>query len=237
MSNDLWLLTITAASLGCIHTLIGPDHYLPFVMMSRAGHWSRKKTMLITLACGAGHVLSSIVIGAIGILLGIALHEVELVESVRGEVAAWALISFGFLYMLWGIRRAHIHRPHAHPHLHAGGIVHSHDHEHTRDHAHFHEAVNRSQVTAWALFTIFILGPCEPLIPLLMYPASSISLPGLFWIISVFGIVTIGTMLAAVSLLLRGFRTVPLRPLERYMHALAGGVTMISGLTIQVLGL
>jgi len=33
MSHDLAILTITAASLGLVHTLLGPDHYLPFVVL------------------------------------------------------------------------------------------------------------------------------------------------------------------------------------------------------------
>ena len=35
MNIDLGLLLLTAASIGFIHTLLGPDHYLPFVAMWR----------------------------------------------------------------------------------------------------------------------------------------------------------------------------------------------------------
>jgi len=33
-------LCATAAGVGVIHTLLGPDHYLPFAAMARAGDWS-----------------------------------------------------------------------------------------------------------------------------------------------------------------------------------------------------
>jgi len=33
-SGEITVLLATAASLGFIHTLIGPDHYLPFIVMS-----------------------------------------------------------------------------------------------------------------------------------------------------------------------------------------------------------
>ncbi len=35
MSSEITLLAITAASIGFFHTLFGPDHYLPFIMMSK----------------------------------------------------------------------------------------------------------------------------------------------------------------------------------------------------------
>lgn len=64
-SNDLWFMILTAGSLGFLHTLMGPDHYLPFVMMARAQDWSRKKTAWVTFLCGLGHVGSSLVIGLV----------------------------------------------------------------------------------------------------------------------------------------------------------------------------
>lgn len=235
MTHDLWLLTVTAASVGFIHTLIGPDHYLPFVMMSRAGKWSRAKTTAVTILCGIGHVGSSVLLGAIGIALGVALRHLQIVESVRGEIAAWALFSFGVLYMLWGLRRAWLNKPHTHVHLHNDGTAHEHTHTHHDAHAHPHEA--RSIMTAWALFTVFVLGPCEPLIPILMYPAAQKSAAGLIWVTSVFGIVTIGTMSSMVFLMLKGISFLPAKALERYTHALAGGVIALTGLLIQVFGL
>lgn len=50
--------------------------------------------------------MSSIFIGIIGIALGIAVSRLEIVEGFRGNLAAWALIAFSLVYMVWGIRRA-----------------------------------------------------------------------------------------------------------------------------------
>ena len=36
LSPEMAALTLAAASLGFLHTLLGPDHYLPFVVMARA---------------------------------------------------------------------------------------------------------------------------------------------------------------------------------------------------------
>jgi hypothetical protein len=57
----------TAASIGCIHTLLGLEHYLPFVMISWARKWSGFKTMVVTFLCGIGDVGNSEVIGLIGV--------------------------------------------------------------------------------------------------------------------------------------------------------------------------
>ena len=58
MPPDLALLLLTGASIGVIHTLLGPDHYLPFVALSKARAWTQGRTAAITAACGVGHVLS-----------------------------------------------------------------------------------------------------------------------------------------------------------------------------------
>ncbi len=43
---------------------------------------------MITLLCGLGHIGSSVVLGLIGVALGLAVNKLEIVESVRGNLAA-----------------------------------------------------------------------------------------------------------------------------------------------------
>lgn len=236
MSDSIWLLTGTAAGIGFFHTVIGPDHYLPFIMMGQAQKWSRMKTMVITFLCGIGHVLSSVILGFVGIGLGVALQRLELIESVRGELAAWALITFGLLYALWGVRAALKEKAHVHHHAHDDGTVHTHRHTHVFSGA-AHRRSHHRTMTVWALFTVFALGPCEPLIPLLMFPAAQESSFGIVMVSSVFGIVTIATMMGMVLLVSAGLHRLPLRSIERWTHALAGGIISCSGVAIQFLGL
>ena len=118
MNHELVILIITAISLGFFHTIVGPDHYVPFIVMSHARRWSLVKTTIITIVCGLGHVLSSVLLGCIGIAMGIAVSRLEGVESIRGELAAWLLISFGFTYGVWGLHRAIRTKPHQHGHHH-----------------------------------------------------------------------------------------------------------------------
>ena len=94
MSEATMVLTGAALAIGVVHTLIGPDHYLPFVMMARAQKWALPKTLAVTVVCGLGHVLSSVVLGVVGIAAGVALNRLEAFEGSRGALAAWALIAF-----------------------------------------------------------------------------------------------------------------------------------------------
>ncbi len=208
------VLLFAAISIALIHTATGPDHYLPFIVMAKARKWSLARTSVITILCGLGHVASSIVLGMIGIALGTAVEKLEIFESYRGNLAAWAMIAFGLVYMAWGIRRS------------VKGKSHSHDH-----------TGGKKDITPWVLFTVFVFGPCEPLIPLLMYPAAKHDVFSVIAVSGVFAAVTIGTMLAIVLAVTFGMRFVRLARLERYSHAMAGGTILASGLAIQFLGL
>jgi len=241
ISPEILLLCGTAGAIAFAHTLLGPDHYLPFVALAKARQWSPAKTVRITLLCGAGHIVGSVLLGLIGIYASIQLHALEWVEGVRGDLAAWALVSFGLVYTVWGLRRAWRNRPHTHTHSH-GGERHSHVHTHrAAAHAHVHSRENtddngRSSAT-WAIFIVFVLGPCEPLIPILMFPAAKESLVGLLAVTTVFGLVTLLTMLTVVMVSTWGLRSVRLPGMERFSEAIAGGTITLCGLSIVVLGL
>ncbi len=237
IGKEIWVLAGTAATLGFVHTLIGPDHYLPFIVISRARRWSLSKTLFVSFFCGLGHVLSSVVLGFVGIALGIAVARLEGVESTRGSLAAWLLITFGFAYFVWGLWRALKTRPHAHPHVHPKTGEHAHAHVHRSDHYHLHGRRGKTSLTPWILFLIFVFGPCEPLIPIVMFPAAKHNMLGVAVVAAAFGVTTIATMLALIALSSWGLSFVSLGRLERYAHALAGAMIFVSGLTVRFLGL
>lgn len=237
MPNETSILLLTAASVGFVHTLLGPDHYIPFIVMSKAGKWSTIKTIWVTILSGLGHVLSSVILGAIGISFGLAIGHMEIIESIRGEIAGWLLITFGLLYFIWGVRRMYKKIPHKHWHSHPEGLAHTHDHTHKGEHAHVHAKENIVNLTPWVLFTIFVFGPCEALIPVLMYPAATANNSILFLVVLIFGITTVATMLAVVLISIYGFKFLPSGKMEKYSHALAGLLIFLSGAAIQFLGL
>ena len=246
MAADIDILLITAASIGFIHTLTGPDHYLPFIVMSKARKWTTLKTVTITVLCGLGHVGSSVVIGAIGLLLGIGLHKLNAVESVRGDWAAWGFLVFGLGYLLWALWKLKSGKPHVHAHVHA----HDHEHQvHIHPHGHIHasgltlatphtheHAEKPANLTPWILFLVFVLGPCEPLIPILMYPAAQASVLGLVAVTGVFALTTITTMVAIVLAVNYGVSFIKVGKLEKYTHVIAGATLALSGALI-LLGL
>ncbi|MCF7859378.1 MAG: sulfite exporter TauE/SafE family protein [Candidatus Cloacimonetes bacterium] len=236
MNNEITLLALTAASIGFFHTLLGPDHYLPFIVMSKARKWPLVKTMSITFLCGIGHVLGSVILGIIGVSIGLAIHRIEVFESLRGNLAGWILMSFGLVYMIWGIRNTKRNKQHYHLHQHPEGIKHEHKHDHQNEHSHAHNS-SQKNITPWVLFTVFVLGPCEPLIPILMYPAAQASIFGLIFITVIFAVVTISTMMLVVYLASLGLQLIIFKKLEKYAHALAGGFILLSGGAINFLGL
>ncbi|MCS7183522.1 MAG: hypothetical protein NZ869_10495 [Thermoanaerobaculum sp.] len=228
-----WNIMAAAAGVGLVHVVTGPDHMVPFVVLARAQGWSAGKTALVTALCGVAHVASSLLLGGLGLALGWGLGRVTQWEALRGEVAGWILVAFGLAYAVWGTRKAFLHRHGVTLHAHNGQV-----HLHPQGAGpHVHRAPADSPVTFWSLFLLFAFGPCEPLIPLFMVPAS-----GGRWDVAwaagvVFSLVTLATMVAAVLLLRAGVYRLPLAGLERWSHALAGAAIAVSGLAVTLLGL
>jgi nickel/cobalt exporter len=217
MEDNFLILAMTALSIGIFHTLTGPDHYVPFVAMSKTRSWSIRKTINIVIICGLGHVLSSVLIGFIGIVAGILLSHIEFVEGIRGNIAAWLLMLFGLSYVAWAVYRLLIRK----------------GHHHHRE----LEKNDKRTMTFWILFTIFIFGPCEPLIPILMYPAAQNNYLEVMGIAGIFTLATVGTMIISVLLVLRGLSLVKMHILEKYQHILAGSAITLCGAGILFLGL
>lgn len=134
----------------------------------------------------------AVVLGFVGVSSGVAIKNLEDTESIRCDVAAWLLIAFGLAYAIGGIRhlyRGHPHR-HTHPHLIQGCHDHLHSHTHLGEHTHVHDVQSVEVLTPWVLLVICVFGLCEPLIPMLMYPAARGGYRDLVAVTVVFGLVT-----------------------------------------------
>ena len=235
MAPGVWALSLTAASIGVVHTLSGPDHYVPLVALSRASRWRTARAMGVTLVAGMSHLGGSLLLGLLGVALGVAVHKLQIVESWRGNVAAFALIAFGIVYTAWGIRRGILGRTHEHSHVHADGTVHVHSHNHLDKHLHAH--ASQGKLALWGLLAIFALGSCEPLIPILMYPAARKSVTGLLTVVLLYSLATIAAMMTGVLVGLYGSRAFRFPRLERFSHALAGSAMTLCGIAIVAFGL
>lgn len=205
---SLSALMFTSFLTALIHTAAGPDHYLPFIALGKSRNWSISKTTIITVVAGLGHVLSSVLIGLFGLLLSIKLNWLEKVESVRGEFVAWFLMIFGLVYLVWGIKAA-------------------------ANHTHKTFEPKSNSFIGWTLFIIFAFGPCEPLIPILMFPAASYGIGASLLVAMVFLVVTVGLMLVIVLTGLFGLKFIP-NKFHRMGHAMAGSVVLLCGVAIQM---
>ncbi len=238
MDSQIFVLASAAASIGLLHTALGPDHYIPFIALAKSQNWSKTKTIWITSISGVGHVLSSVFIGMFGYLLGTSILSLDGLENVRSGIAGWSLLILGLLYTIWGIKKSRSNNTHSHIHFHSDGMEHSHSHSHKNaEHLHPHKTENKSKATPWVIFLIFLFGPCEPLIPLLIYPAAEHNVFAVIIISTIFGIVTISTMLGIVLFGLYGISFIPMKRIEKHIHTLAGLSILISGIAVQFLGL
>lgn len=233
LAPDVQLLLGTAASIGIVHTIIGPDHYLPFIAVARERGWSFRRTLAITACCGIGHCTGSVLLGFIGIALGLGLGSLESFEASRGTMTAWLLLGFGLAYVLWSIRRWRRSRTHTHRHVHADGTVHTHEHGADHDHLHVH-ADSKARPLFVALLIVFLLGPCEALIPMLMYPAAESNVPAVVAVALVFSFFTVATMLGAVAAGLHGTGRLRVRIPHGISGVLTGTIVSACGLAMLV---
>lgn len=205
----IWLAAFLTAVL---HTIMGPDHYLPFIAIGKSRGYSLKKTLLWTFVCGVGHIASALLLALVFIYFShwLSKENFTWIEENRGNVAAYALIGLGAAYLLWALR----HRL-----------------KHNADHRHLPAPDGKKNISVWVLFIIFVLGPCEALLPILT--ASSV-LGGSAVISStvIFSVATIATMMLAVTLGILGINALRFNRLEAYAHEIAGGAIMLCGLAI-----
>jgi len=220
MIPETLLIASSAASVGFIHTILGPDHYLPLVAMAKTNGWSGPKTATYTAFCGFSHVLGTILVGSLVFLLGLAFFSIETVQSFRGNFAGWFLLLFGAIYFAWGtrwaIRRSRLNK--------AAKQMES-------------QTTIFSRCTPFALFIFFILGPCEPLIPLMSLGSGNSEILSSLLVVSAFCGTTILTMLFCVMFFYYGISRFSLfMKFENYMHAVTGLIIFLCGSAIQFLG-
>lgn len=231
LTVDIQPLLVAALTIGVVHTLLGPDHYLPFIAIAHEREWGEARTLSITACCGIGHCIGSIVLGLLGVATGMAIGSIEALESLRGTLAAWLLLGFGIAYLCWSLKTVRRNRSHRHRHVHADGTVHTHTHAHQDKHLHAHTSRTTKPLLV-ALLVVFLLGPCESLIPLLMYPAAKSNFSGLVAVTAVFALATVTTMLLAVFVGLRAARHNGVRASAGIAGAISGAIISLCGLGI-----
>lgn len=226
------ILVATVAVVGILHTIV-PDHWAPIVVLARQRGWSIARTAASAGIAGTGHVVTTLLLGALVWAIGAQLsaryaHFVSLASAI-------ALLVFG-LWIAYGgwkdARNRHGHRgsqlSHAHLHSHEGGRVHVHWHEHHDSdqheiqervavvHAHDHAASGRI-----ALLLVLGSSPMVEGIPAFL-AASTKGSTLLAIMAATLAASTIATYVTMCVGGLRSLQRISLGPFERYGEVLSG---------------
>ncbi|MDE2227705.1 MAG: hypothetical protein KGL11_01510 [Alphaproteobacteria bacterium] len=133
------LLIVAVIAVGILHTMV-PDHWVPIAVLARQNGWSRAETARAAIQAGIGHVGSTLVIGAVIWLLGVA--TARRFGGFVDTVSSLALMGFGGWFVVSGLLELrHEQGPHGHGHGHGDerGHVRHHDDDHNEpDHGHAH---------------------------------------------------------------------------------------------------
>jgi ABC-type nickel/cobalt efflux system permease component RcnA len=233
-----------------------PTHWLPFVLTARVQGWNRTRTLTITAAAGAGHVLFTTLLGVLIIALGME------VSRWTGQIFPWiaggVLFAFGVFFLIrqaTGARHSHLLGGH-HRHDHTHG---DHDHGHHDHHQHGHQdhhhhdghqhavvlgltephdftpprARVSDRTAIISLLTLLTFSPCEGFLPVYV-SAIQYGWAGFALLSLVLAGATLAGMMLFTSLTLAGLDRLNLRFLERNESAILGGVLCLLGVLIVV---
>ena len=204
-----------------VHTLI-PDHWLPFVLVSRAERWGLRHTIWLTTLSGLLHVVVSVAIAISLVLAGRGAESVlQWLEASAEALSGWILVVFGVAYMCWFLMRGgHVHSFGMHPH---------HEAEAAAEKA-------RPPITLSGYALAFVVGfnPCVLVVPL-AWQASEISTRTLVAVVTAFALTTLTTMVGVIWLGLRGTARLDRPFLARYGEAVSGGIIAVTGIAILVM--
>jgi nickel/cobalt exporter len=201
-------LLISAAGVGIGHSLLGPDHTIPFVALAKTHRWSIKKALAVTIGCGIAHVGGAWLLGTFMMSLGASTSAWANTMEFQAHWAGWGLVLFGALYLVWGLRAA------------------------------FRRTETKTPGTfwAWVLFLLFVFGPCEPLLPFLATAAGA-GHPDLVPLMTlVFATATLVGMSVGVLAGLGVLSAVKFST-GRWTPAFSGGALLLSGLAVKFAGL
>ena len=168
-------LLIGTIFLSVIHAAI-PNHWMPFVVLSRSEKWSLAETMHITFLAGIAHSISTVALGVLIGSIGYSLaQEYRIVTSV---IAPLILIFMGIVYFSLDFKHSH--------------------HEHLPENK---SIKGRSKLAIIAMLSgAMFFSPCLE-IESYFFTAGAFGLQGV-WLVSIlYPVLSVGTMLFLVALI------------------------------------
>src|SRR5580700_3395055 len=113
MNHEALILVGAVAGVGVLHTIV-PDHWVPITLMARQRGWSTSETARVAFKAGIGHVLSTLAIGLVVWLGGVAFAT--RFGRIVDTVASTALIGFGGWIAIAALREMRANTGHGHSH-------------------------------------------------------------------------------------------------------------------------
>ncbi len=242
-------LVATGFGIAFFHAAL-PTHWLPFVLAARGQGWSRAKALTVTAAAGFGHILFTIVLGAL--VLWIGLKTEGLTGNVFPFIAGSVLMAFGSYYLFSQARHGHGHHhglgfgryrgAGEHEHAHAGDGHRHGDHDHLpvhvgEGHGHTHGEQPRPRGSDLAvilgLLALLTFSPCEGFLPVYL-SGVGYGWSGFALLSVVLALATLAGMVLFTWLTLTGLERVRFSVLERYESGIVGALLILLGVAIMV---
>jgi nickel/cobalt exporter len=223
MSEAGIALVFTTIATAVVHTLI-PDHWLPFVLVSRSQGWTVRQTLFLTTVSALLHVSVSIALGVVVAVAGQGAEEIVGIAEGLEWLGGAMLVLFGIVYMVWFLLRGgHVHSFGLHPH-HGSLEV---------EHHGSGRSPRARRLTGFTLALIVGFNPCILVIPII-YGAVQLSELTLTAVILAFSATTVLTMVGSTLLGLRGASRLTSTFLTRYGEALSGGLIALTGVAVML---
>jgi nickel/cobalt transporter (NicO) family protein len=231
-SAVLATIAVTGFTVAFFHAAI-PTHWLPFVLVSRARHWTRGKTLAVSALAGLGHVALTSLLGLVIAWFGFRLDRQH--EQLFPWIAGGFLLAIGGFYFWrqWRGRVMHHHvlGAHHHPSERCG---HGHGRSHWEDELNDSPLVSARSGDAAAisgLLVMLTLSPCEGFLPVYL-SGVQFGWHGFIVLSVILGVGTLAGMMLFTWLTLLGLEKFELKNLERYEAALLGAIFTLLGLVL-----
>jgi nickel/cobalt exporter len=222
MSLSAPVLLAAAAGVGFAHAVL-PDHWMPLAVLSRSQRYPVRRVARLSSLAGLGHVLLSVLLGAIVIAVGLQFRHT--VQSAQGAIVGGLLVLTGLGFFVLQVRGHDHAHPHSHDHDPPKDRAHDHGHGHgTAAHPHEHGPSRLALLVPFGAAA----SPDLTILPVFL-AATTVGTATAIGTVLLFGAVTIGTFVLLTTLAAVGVLKLKGDWLERYGNAVTGAVLVVIG--------
>ena len=203
-------LLLAAAGVGIGHAVL-PDHWVPLAVASRARHYPLRRTLRLSTAAGATHVLLSLLLGAVVIAVGLRFREV--IEQNEAIVVGGLLALTGAVLLVVEL----FGKGHHHP-----------EHGHGHGHGHGHQHAKRTRLLAIVLPFGAAASPDLTILPVFL-AASALGALAAVGAVLVFALATLGTIVGLTVLAAGSVARLRGALIDRYAGPITALVLLVIG--------